>query len=380
MTMLIKHATIINANGRQQANILIEHGRIQQIGHMISDADVVIDGTGQYIMPGFIDMHIHGSVKCDAMDATDETLHNMARSLVKEGTTGFLPTTMTQSDAQIERALTQLGQFTSHSEEAEMLGIHLEGPFVSPKRAGAQPLAYIKPFDRLLFDKWQALSQYRIKEITMAPEEATVEDIQHLVAQQVIVSIGHADATFEQMTEAVAAGASQGTHLYNQMRPFHHRDPGVVGGALLLDALKAEIIVDFIHAHRDAVKFAYRMKGASGIILITDAMRAKGMAYGDYDLGGQTVHVTEAGAHLDNGALAGSVLTMDQAVRNMYEATGCSLEELVQMSSFNAAQQLGLASKGCIRIGADADIVLMNEALVVQKTIKRGQIVYDATQ
>lgn len=379
MTLLIKNVTIVNADGRQQADVLIADGRIQKISSHIESAARIIDGTNQYLMPGFIDMHIHGSVESDVMDATDDTLHRMARSLVKEGTTSFLPTTMTQSNDNIERALAQLAAFTSTAEEAEVLGIHLEGPFVSKNRAGAQPLAHIKPFDRALFDQWQALSNHRIKEITMAPEEATSEDIEHLVAQGVVVSIGHADATFEQMERAVKAGATQGTHLYNQMRPFHHRDPGVVGGALLLDDIKAEVIVDFIHVHKDAVNLAYRMKGARGIILITDAMRAKGMPYGDYDLGGQMVHVTETGAHLANGSLAGSVLKMDEAIRNMQQATNCTLEELVCMSSYNAAQQLQLTSKGIIQEGADADIVLLDASLMIQQTIKNGQIVYEAT-
>lgn len=380
MTLLIQNVTVVNHDGRIEADVLIENGRITKIAqHIQHGAEKVIDGTGKYIFPGFIDMHIHGSVACDVMDAEQTKLHTMARSLVKEGTTSFLPTTMTQSNDNIERALAELAKFTSATDEAEVVGIHLEGPFVSKNRAGAQPLSHIKRFDRALFDQWQALSGHRIKEITIAPEEATREDIQYL-AKQAVVSIGHADATFDQMQQAVQDGATQGTHLYNQMRPFHHRDPGVVGGTLLLDALKAEIIVDFIHVHKDAVNLAYRMKGARGIILITDAMRAKGMPHGDYDLGGQMVHVTETGAHLANGSLAGSVLKMDEAVRNMKQATNCTFEELVCMSSYNAAQQLQLTTKGIIQEGADADIVLLDEQLMIQQTIKRGQIVYEAMQ
>lgn len=282
---------------------------------------------------------------------------------------------MTQSFDNIERAITNVAQFQPKPDEAEVLGLHIEGPFVSKQRAGAQPLDYIVQPDVEIITKWQALSGQKIKQITLAPEEPNgMTAVQSLSESGIIVSIGHSDATFDQIQEAVQLGASQGTHLYNQMRPFHHRDPGVVGGVLLLDAIKAELIVDFIHMHEGAVEMAYRLKGADGIILITDAMRAKGMPYGEYDLGGQLVHVTESGAHLSNGSLAGSILTMDQAVRNMHQITNCTLEELVKMSSYNAAQQLKLTNKGQLIEGYDADAVIVDEHLLLHQTIKAGQI------
>lgn len=285
---------------------------------------------------------------------------------------------MTQSPENIEAALAVLGDFKPTLQEAEMVGVHLEGPFVSKKRAGAQPLEHITPPDMALFRKWQQLSGHRIKEITIAPEEpGGMEAVKALHADGVVVSIGHSDATFDEVVEAVELGVSQGTHLYNQMRPFHHREPGVIGATWLLPEIKAELIADFIHSHPKAVLMAYKMKTAAGIILITDAMRAKGMPYGDYDLGGQLVHVTETGAHLPNGSLAGSVLTMDQAVRNMHQATNCSLEELVQMSSFNAAQQLQMTNKGRLVEQADADAVLLDERLTLVQTVKAGNIVYE---
>ncbi|WP_235473608.1 N-acetylglucosamine-6-phosphate deacetylase [Lysinibacillus macroides] len=379
LSLLIRNITVVNAVGREeQMDVWMKHGKIAQIAPYIEvHATEELDGSEKFLLPGFIDMHIHGSAQMDAMDASDEGLHVMAKSLLKEGTTSFLATTMTQSYEKIERAIANIAQFQSQPDEAELLGIHVEGPFVSKKRAGAQPLDYIVQPDIEMFTKWQALSGHKIKQITLAPEEPNgFKAVQSIAASDVIVSIGHADATFEQMKEAVRLGATQGTHLYNQMRPFHHRDPGVVGGVLLLDAIKAELIVDFIHAHPGAVEMAYRLKGADGLILITDAMRAKGMPYGDYDLGGQMVHVTEAGAHLSNGALAGSILKMDQAVRNMQQVTHCTLEELVKMSSFNAAQQLKLRTKGQLVQDYDADAVIMDQQLLLQHTIKAGQIMY----
>lgn len=379
MSLLIKGVTVVNAAERlENIDVLMVDGKIQRIAKEIQADATIIDGTGKYLLPGFIDMHIHGSVRCDAMDASDEGLHTMAASLLREGTTSFLATTMTQSPENIEAALAVLGDFKPTLQEAEMVGVHLEGPFVSKKRAGAQPLEHITPPDMALFRKWQQLSGHRIKEITIAPEEpGGMEVVKALHADGVVVSIGHSDATFDEVVEAVELGVSQGTHLYNQMRPFHHREPGVIGATWLLPEIKAELIADFIHSHPKAVLMAYKMKTAAGIILITDAMRAKGMPYGDYDLGGQLVHVTETGAHLPNGSLAGSVLTMDQAVRNMHQATNCSLEELVQMSSFNAAQQLQMTNKGRLVEQADADAVLLDERLTLVQTVKAGNIVYE---
>ena len=379
MSLLIKGVTVVNAAERlENIDVLMADGKIQRIAKEIQADATIIDGTGKYLLPGFIDMHIHGSVRCDAMDASDEGLHTMAASLLREGTTSFLATTMTQSPENIEAALAVLGDFEPTLQEAEMVGVHLEGPFVSKKRAGAQPLEHITPPDMVLFRKWQQLSGHRIKEITIAPEEpGGMEAVKALHADGVVVSIGHSDATFDEVVEAVELGVSQGTHLYNQMRPFHHREPGVIGATWLLPEIKAELIADFIHSHPKAVLMAYKMKTAAGIILITDAMRAKGMPYGDYDLGGQLVHVTETGAHLPNGSLAGSVLTMDQAVRNMHQATNCSLEELVQMSSFNAAQQLQMTNKGRLVEQADADAVLLDERLTLVQTVKAGNIVYE---
>ncbi|MFA1736323.1 N-acetylglucosamine-6-phosphate deacetylase [Lysinibacillus fusiformis] len=377
MSLIIRNITVVNASGRdEQMDVWMKDGKIAQVTqHIEAQGIEQLDGSGKFLLPGFIDMHIHGSAQMDTMDASDEGLHIMAKSLLKEGTTSFLATTMTQSFDNIERAIANVAQFQPKSDEAEVLGLHIEGPFVSKQRAGAQPLDYIVQPDLEVITKWQALSGQKIKQITLAPEEPNgMTAVQSLSENGIIVSIGHSDATYEQMQEAVQLGASQGTHLYNQMRPFHHRDPGVVGGVLLLDAIKAELIVDFIHMHEGAVEMAYRLKGADGIILITDAMRAKGMPYGEYDLGGQLVHVTESGAHLSNGSLAGSILTMDQAVRNMHQITNCTLEELVKMSSYNAAQQLKLTNKGQLIEGYDADAVIVDEHLLLHQTIKAGQI------
>lgn len=380
-TILISNVTIVNHDKEVVADLFLKDGKIEKIGTQLSnEADIHINGASKdwIVFPGFIDMHIHGSAGFDTMDATEEALRGMARSLVKEGTTSFLPTTMTQTTNAIETALKNIASFVSKTDEAEVLGIHVEGPYISPKRAGAQPLEYIIEPTLEQFDSWQHLSNNRIKQITIAPEvTGGLEFVETASSQGIVVSIGHSDASSEEVEQAVKLGVKQATHLYNQMRPFHHREPGVVGSVLISDEIKTELIVDFIHCHPNAVKLAYRLKGASGIILITDAMRAKGLPNGSYDLGGQMVSVTEKGAHLSNGALAGSMLTMDQAVRHFRQATNCSLMELVSMSSTNAANQLKLSNKGSIAEGLDADVVLLNKDLHVQITICRGQIVFE---
>ncbi|MEI4771480.1 N-acetylglucosamine-6-phosphate deacetylase [Psychrobacillus sp. FJAT-51614] len=380
-TILISNVTIVNHDKEVVADLFLSDGKIEKIGTRLSnEADIHINGAskGWIVFPGFIDMHIHGSAGFDAMDATEEALRGMARSLVKEGTTSFLPTTMTQTTKAIETALTNIASFESRADEAEVLGIHVEGPYISPKRAGAQPMEFILEPTLEQFNHWQQLSNNCIKQITIAPEvTGGFEFVEAISNQGIVVSIGHSDASSEDVEKAVKLGVKQATHLYNQMRPFHHREPGVVGSVLITDEIKTELIVDFIHCHPNAVKLAYRLKGGYGIILITDAMRAKGLPNGSYDLGGQTVSVTEKGAHLPNGALAGSMLTMDQAIRNFRQATNCSLMELVSMSSTNAAKQLKLSNKGSIAEGLDADLVILNKDLHVQLTICRGQIVFE---
>ena len=380
-TVLIANITIgDSAKASILGDVFLEDGKITEVAPSINrKADRRIDaaGKGWIIVPGFIDVHIHGAAGFDVMDGTSEALNGLAHALPREGTTSFLATTMTQTVENIEKALENARRFVADETQAEMLGIHLEGPFISSKRAGAQPIEHILPPSLSLFKKWQTLSGNRIKIVTLAPEmDKGLAFIEEVTADGVIASLGHSDATAELVGEAVTAGARHVTHLYNQMSPFHHREPGVVGAALMKDDLAVEIIADFIHSHPQAVALAFRQKRASGIILITDAMRAKGLAPGTYDLGGQDVVVTNEGARLGDGTLAGSILTMEDAAKNMKEVTDCTVSELVAMTSSNAARQLGLTNKGSIEVGKDADLTIIDKAWTVQMTICRGNITY----
>lgn len=380
-TILISTITIADSEGASfVGDVFLEGGKIIEAAPSLArTADIHIDAAGKdwTLVPGFIDVHIHGAAGFDTMDATPEALSGMASALPKEGTTSFLATTMTQSDEAISAALENASRFGAGEGQAEMVGIHLEGPFISEKQPGAQPVVHITAPSLELFRKWQDLSGNRIKLVTLAPErEGGSEFIEQLTASGVVASIGHSDGTWQDMQGALGAGASHVTHLYNQMSAFHHREPGVVGTALLEDRLIVEIIADFIHSHPKSVELAFRQKGAERLVLITDAMRAKGLEPGTYDLAGQDVTVTERDARLKSGALAGSILTMDKAVKNVHSCTGCTISELVSMTSANAAKEFGLAQKGSIKAGKDADLVVLDANLDVQLTICRGTIAY----
>jgi N-acetylglucosamine-6-phosphate deacetylase len=359
---------------------IVELGRAENLS--MQEEFEVLDIPLQYkAVPGFIDVHIHGANGADAMDATKEALETVAQALPSEGTTSFLATTMTQEEKRIEKALVNAGEYIKDPQtpgKAEILGIHLEGPFVNPKKAGAQPIQYIIEPNLGLFKKWEQLSRQTIKLVTLAPEQSGgLEMVRYLKANGIIASIGHTDATYAEMLNAIDAGANHVTHLYNQMRGLHHREPGTVGAALLKEEVKAELIVDGVHVHPEMVKLAYMQKGKQGIILITDSMRAKCLKNGHYDLGGQDVTVQNGKAVLSDGTLAGSILQLGQGVKNILAFTGCALEDAVEMAAVNPAKQLNVFNrKGTISEGKDADIVVLDENLDVYMTICRGEVAY----
>jgi N-acetylglucosamine-6-phosphate deacetylase len=359
---------------------IVELGPIEELDQ--EDPFEIVEIPSNYkAIPGFIDVHIHGVGGADVMDATKEALDTMTNTLPGEGTTSFLATTMTQSSTEIEKALTNAGDYIKEQQargKAEILGIHLEGPFVNAKRAGAQPLDHIIDPNLEVFKRWHSLSKENIKLVTMAPEQpGGLEMVRYLKENGIIASIGHSDATYEEVGEAIEAGVNHVTHLFNQMRGLHHREPGVVGAAFLHDELKTEIIADGVHVRPEMVKLAYQQKGNEGVILITDSMRAKCLKNGQYDLGGQDVTVKDGKAVLSDGTLAGSILKLGNAVKNILAYTGCSLEDAIEMVSVNPAKQLKIFDKkGSIAKGKDADIVILDENLDVFMTICRGTLAY----
>ncbi|HDR8407452.1 MULTISPECIES: N-acetylglucosamine-6-phosphate deacetylase [Bacillus cereus group] len=345
---------------------------IKEIGLMAQyvpqENETVFDATGKIVIPGMIDVHIHGGYDIDAMDANSDGLVTLGKEMLKEGVTTYFPTTMTQAPEAIEAALTAAKEAKEKGAHFEY--IHLEGPYVSKKRAGAQPLEHIVPANIEQFKQWQEASGNLIKLVTYAPEEeGALEFEQYLAETGVVGTMGHTDAIDGQLKNRKITHA---THLYNQMRGLHHREPGVVGHVLLNPDVMVEVITDGIHIHPDMVKLAYKLKGPKKVSVITDAMRAKGLEDGLYELGGQPVHVKDGSARLEGGTLAGSILKMDQAFRNVIEFTGCSIEDAVLMTSVNQAEEFGLNNKGALAVGKDADFVVMNEDLHVYDTVRLG--------
>lgn len=381
-TVYIKNAAIFTEeDGVIHGSVLIEGTKIKALyrdEQTPPDGAAVIDGEGLNLIPGFIDGHIHGAAGADVMDATEEALDTMAEALPAEGTTSFLATTITQAPENITRALENVADYESKRGMAEVMGAHLEGPFIEASKKGAQPLEHIMEPDIEQFKKWQQLSGNSIRTITMAPEhDETGEFIQYLHASGVNVSAGHTDAGFEAIKKAIPHGLRQLTHLCNAMNGIHHRDIGAVGAAFQLEDIRAELIADGIHVSPEMLQLIFSNVGSERLILITDAMRAKCLQAGDYELGGQPVTVTDDRAVLEDNTLAGSILKMVDGARQMLRLKHASLQSVMQMTSENPAKQLGIFDrKGSIKVGKDADLLLVDDQLNLKYTICRGALAY----
>ncbi|WP_284139254.1 MULTISPECIES: N-acetylglucosamine-6-phosphate deacetylase [unclassified Virgibacillus] len=385
-SLYLTNVTVYTEDGViENGSLLLENGQIKQIysdgrkPESYPPSFKIIDGTGLNAIPGFIDGHIHGANGADVMDATEEALDKMALVLPREGTTSFLATTITQSPENITRALKNVAQYTSKSGQAEIIGVHLEGPFIEASKKGAQPLEYIMKPSIEQFKKWQQVAQGSIKTITMAPElDEDGSFIRYLAETGVNVSAGHTDAGIEEMKKAVANGVRQVTHICNAMNGIHHRDIGAVGAAFQLEALRAELIADGIHVSPEMMQIIYQNMGSERLILITDAMRAKCLHAGDYELGGQPVTVTEDRAVLQDGTLAGSILKMNEGVQQMLRLRDVTIQNVVEMASMNPAKQLGVFDrKGSISVGKDADVLLVDNQINIKLAVCRGVVAYE---
>ncbi|HCX08281.1 MAG: N-acetylglucosamine-6-phosphate deacetylase [Acholeplasmatales bacterium] len=336
------------------------------------------------VVPGFIDEHVHGAAGSDAMDGTMEDLGKIANALASEGTTAFLATTMTQSPENITKALKAVKAYRELSPEsgAEILGVHLEGPFISKDFVGAQPIEYLAKPSVEVFKKYQDASGDCVRIVTLAPEvEGSTELIKYLVSQNIVASIGHTNATYVDVKKAVEVGATNLTHTYNAMKPLHHREVGTVGSGFLFDELNCECICDGIHVSGPAIQLLHKNKPADKMTLITDAMRAKHMPDGVSELGGQVVIVKNGEARLENGTLAGSVLKMNNAVKNVMKFLNLPLEEVVKLASQNPAKNLGVFDQmGSIKEGKRADFVILDKDLNVVQTVRNGKVIYTNKQ
>ena len=335
----------------------------------------IIDVAGHYISPGFIDIHIHGCGGSDTMDGTIKDLNMISKTIIQYGTTSFLATTMTTGIESIQTGFEAVRQAKMTGVQgANILGVHMEGPFINKEFKGAQKVEYIVKPDFQLVKEYTDI----IKIITIAPEiEGALEFIKKVKAtgetSSIIISIGHSKATYEETLEAIEAGISHGTHLFNAMPPLHHRSPGTVGALLNSNVASCEMIADNIHVHPAIYQLVMKLKGFEKLILVSDAIRATSMKDGEYELGGQLVSVKEGRAELENGSLAGSVLTLNKAIKNFINETKAPLHEVIKSVTISPAKLIGIdKEKGSIEIGKDADIVVFDENIIVKQVFIAG--------
>ena len=380
--MRIKNALVYTVeHGFVERDVRIKNGCFAGGEAAGTDGEEILDAGGDYLIPGLVDIHFHGCAGHDFSDGTPEALQAIGAYELRQGVTSICPASMTLSEETLKTVCANAYAYTKRLEAeqdtgARLIGIHLEGPFISVNYKGAQDASYIQKPDAAVLKHWNELSGNRIKIVTYAPEEADTEFEEWCLANGIVPSAGHSNATYDQLCGCRACHV---THLYNAQRGLNHREPGVTGYGLLTDGVKAEMICDGIHIKPKMVYMAYKVKGSDGIELITDSMRAKGMPEGKSELGGQTVYVKDGTARLEDGTIAGSVLTYIDAFRNIMKFTDASLKEAVQMSSGNQAKEFGLTQKGEITVGKDADFVILENSqdgnYELKKTISMGEII-----
>jgi len=340
---------------------------------------LVIDAKGKYVSPGFIDIHIHGSGGRDTMDATKEALNVISTTIAKNGVTSYLPTTMTTDTLSIYKALDVARDLMKlETKGAKILGVHMEGPFINEKYKGAQKA------DNIIKPSYDIIKDYLdiIKIITLAPEKDENHSFIKRVKDnsKITLSMGHTDASYEEATQAIEDGITHATHTFNAMTPLNHRKPGVVG-AIFAGDITCELIADLIHVHPAIFNILINVVHKDKLVLITDSMRAGCMKEGTSELGGQKVTVKDGAARLQDGTLAGSILTLNKAVFNIFNNSELKIYEAVAMASINPAKVINMGNKkGSLVVGYDADIAIFNDDIDVFFTIVEGKVMYEAQE
>lgn len=366
---------IILKNQILENKVLVFDEKIIDIADSVPKDCEVIDADGKYISPGLIDIHIHGNMGKDTMDSTDGSIETISKSIMRHGVTSFLPTTMTMDKEHVYDALEVIKKAQNRKlEGAQVLGAHLEGPFINENYKGAQNEKFI------INSKYEFIKEYKdvIKVITYAPEKDIDFDFTREIKRctDIVLSIGHSNANYDQAKEAINLGVTNVTHMFNAMTGLNHRDPGVVGAALTTNVY-SELIADTIHINKDLFQFILNNKGKERLILITDSIEAGGLEDGNYSLGGQKVIVKGNEARLENGALAGSVLSLNKMLFNFLDNTNLKVNEAINLASLNPATSLGINDKkGSLEIGKDADIAVFDENLDCKMTLCLGDVVY----
>lgn len=380
MSLYIHGATVLTPDERiEHAAVLVEHGRIVQVEQrddtsLPAGADA-IDGSGLLLAPGLIDLQLNGAFG-DDFTANPHTIWNVAAQLPRYGVTTFLPTIITSPQATIAAAQQVLGERPANFQGSEPLGLHLEGPFLNGQKQGAHNPAYLRAPDHDLVADWSPGTGVRL--VTLAPElPGALPVIRQLAARGVVVSAGHSMATYDEAQRAFEAGVRYGTHLFNAMSSLHHRDPALPGALLSYADAVVGLIPDGIHVHPALVKLIWQIKGRRGVNVVSDAIAALGMPPGTYHLNDLDIIVTECESRLPDGTIAGSIVSLDEAVRSLVAYTGCTPEDAITTATSTPADVLAIGhERGRVQAGYCADLVLLTPELKVTTTIVGGNVVY----
>lgn len=374
--MIIKNIQIFGEDKCfTSGEIKIQNGRFTAVGETAkaTEAEEVIDGDGCFAIPGLVDIHFHGCVGDDFCDAKTEAIANMAEYEASVGVTSICPATMTLAEEELHGIMKTAGEYKAEK-GAKLVGINMEGPFISEKKKGAQAATHIRLCDVELFRKLQEEANGLIKLVDIAPENENAMEFIDAVKDEVVVSIAHTTAGYDTAAEAFSRGASHVTHLYNAMPPLNHRDPGVIGAARDAENCRVELICDGVHIHPSVVRATFAMFGADRVILISDSMRATGLTDGQYTLGGQDVFVKGPKATLQDGTIAGSATNLMGCLKVAVTEMEIPLEDAVACATMNPAREIGIYEEcGSISVGKAADLVLLDKELNIKAVFVDGK-------
>ena len=366
----------------KNGTIIIENTRISELGKSIDveipDETEIYDVSGRLVCPGFVDLLVHGGAGYGFADDDDSSIEAVSGYFLKYGSTSVLASLFAKPEKLLLRDLRRIADYIESHPDSNIRGIHMEGPYLNKQLKGAMNEDYLWTPSIESWEKiWEASKGY-VKIMTIAPELPGAYPVMRAAARQgVVLSIGHSMASYDDIEIAIDNGAAHVTHIFNAMRPFHHRNPGIILSSLLRNELKIELIADTLHVHPAVMELLIKLKGASGIILVSDSIRAGGMHEGEYEFADQKVFMKEKKAFLADGTLAGSTLTLNIAIKNMVETANAKLTEAVRMASLNGAKVINSAhKKGILAVGKDADIVVLNENYEVETTILNGKLAY----
>ena len=377
MKTFVKNGMVYRNHCFQKADIQIDDGKIQTIGpNLFEEGSTLVDGTGMWVVPGFIDIHTHGAAGVDVNAATGEDFEKICRFQARQGTTSWLASVLTDTKEQTLWCIEQYNRWKQGEKKgAHLMGIHLEGPFLSTEYKGAMPEHLLQKPNTDLVREYQKAAGGDIRYLTIAPElEGAISFISQMKELGIVVSIGHSAASYETAMEAIKAGAASSTHTGNAMKLLHQRFPAIWGAALESDTLYCEMICDGLHLHPGVIRLTIKAKGLDKVVAVTDSIMAAGLPDGNYKLGVNDVVVKDGDAKLAGKEnRAGSTLTTGKALKNLLSFTGKSLEEILPLLTENPARLLGVYDRiGSIEEGKDADLVLLDQKLEVCETMVKG--------